>query len=315
MRPFPAKLTSPAYLDAEPLVSCSEARNGPDVRNARVFFKVPISLGVAMFRRLLLPVILMGLVGGPMLYSHHQRRTRNNPVANRQFQNNPWQTASHRSVVDNRAQGTFPLSATQAYRPPTNFQQTSFPSSVTSSAFPTATAPSSYQFQTPVSAQSATFPPLAQSDTAWTQAGLVPDYAKAETIVYRGDANGPDLNAAPLSFTPTIDIASLFRFDITEASVTNRWQRVSTAPAVDGLHGLRVALVTGTNSWDLHGSLTYYFDTSHRVQRITYRGWTGDANRLLQILQQHQLKAQPSHWAGVYLKAFREPPLRRVSPM
>jgi len=137
---------------------------------------------------------------------------------------------------------------------------------------------------------------------AWAQPGMVPDFAKAETMVFPGDANGPDLNAAPMSFTPTVNLSSLFRFDVTKQWITSRWDRVSTCPADQGLHGMRVALVTGTNSWDLHGSLTYYFDANHRVQRITYRGWTGDATRLVQTLQkQVQLRAQPTHWAGLYL--------------
>lgn len=243
-----------------------------------------------MFRTFILPVLLMGVIGGPLLYSHHQKRSRENPYASTRYQSNPWQSASYRNGVDQSAQSTFPISNTQRFRPPTNFQQASFPAAA-GGVFPSTT----------VGAQPASFTSFAQGDNAWAQAGLVPDFAKTETVVYPGDANGPDLNAAPISFTPTIDIASLFRFDITEPSITGRWKRVSTSPAEDGLHGLRVALVTGTNSWDLHGSLTYYFDANHVLQRITYRGWTGDANRLLQILRPHQLRAQPTHWAGVYL--------------
>jgi hypothetical protein len=133
-------------------------------------------------------------------------------------------------------------------------------------------------------------------------APALPDYGRAETLIFSGDANGPDLTSQPTNFIPITDLNELFRFNIDRNWVKNRWDRVSTCPGDQGLHGLRVPVVTGTNSWDLHGSLTYFFDNNHRIQRITYRGWTGDETRLLQILQQKfGFKAQPTHWAGFYL--------------
>jgi hypothetical protein len=269
-----------------------------------------------MFRAIILPVLFMGLIGGPMLYSHHLRRNAN--VNHSQMQQNqlpsqaPWQTAGFRyesantnNVGSTPAAGTglrFPNLAS----PPSS---TSFPPIVsenTAQRVPfiqngqlSNTAPASNA----VPVNTTTFPGFStDQNQAWNQPGMVADVGKMETMVFPGDANGPDLSAGPMSFTPTIDLSSLFRFDITKQSVTSRWDRVSTSPADQGLHGMRVALVTGTNSWDLHGSLTYYFDATHRLQRITYRGWTGDATRLLQTLQQsHQLQAKPTHWAGLYL--------------
>ena len=48
--------------------------------------------------------------------------------------------------------------------------------------------------------------------------------------------------------------------------------------------------------------MTWYFDANQTLQRITYRGWTGDATRLVQLLSsQYGLKQQPTHWAGLYL--------------
>ena len=273
-----------------------------------------------MFRTFLLPVILMGIIGGPMLYSHQQRRTqRGLDGANPAYGNNtpaanPWQAASYRNVSTGGIQRQvrlLPLSRT--FPQPNQYQQASYPAAGTNAnpfiSTTSATAGTVNNALQPIAPNGQPIygsPVMANSavngQTAWTQPGMVPDFAKTETLVFAGDANGPDLNSAPMSFTPTIDLASLFRFDISESWVTQRWDRVSTSPADEGLHGLRVALVTGTNSWDLHGALTYYFDTTHRLQRITYRGWTGDANRLLQILQQQQqLRAQPTHWAGVYL--------------
>lgn len=106
------------------------------------------------------------------------------------------------------------------------------------------------------------------------------------TIVYSGDAQGPDLSGPPMEFIPTINLDEIFRFDASPSWVQQRWQRVSTCPNLDGLRGLRVALVTGTNPNDLHGSLTYFFDVNQTVQRISFQGWTGDSTKLLQFLTQ-----------------------------
>ena len=135
--------------------------------------------------------------------------------------------------------------------------------------------------------------------------GLTPDFGKAETTIYRGTAAGPDLTAQPLSFVPVNDFREVFRFDVNESWVKQRFKRISTVPADADLHGLRTAMVTGTNSWDLHGSQTYYFDANHRLQRITFRGWVGDSTRLLEMATKHfGLKPQPTHWAGLYLGNF-----------
>ena len=136
-------------------------------------------------------------------------------------------------------------------------------------------------------------------------AGLTPDYGAIETVTFRGDANGPDLTSAPLQFIPITDFREVFRFNLEPQWVKNRFDRISTTPADAGLHGLRTALVTGTNSWDLHGSQTYYFDVNHRLQRISFRGWVGDPSRLLQLATNHfGLKPQPTHWAGLYVGVF-----------
>ncbi len=135
--------------------------------------------------------------------------------------------------------------------------------------------------------------------------GLTPDFGKAETTVYRGTAAGPDLTAPPMSFVPVNDFREVFRFDVNESWVKQRFDRISTVPADAGLHGMRTAMVTGTNSWDLHGSQTYYFDKNHRLQRITFRGWVGDSTRLLEMATKHfGLKPQPTHLAGLYLGNF-----------
>ena len=52
------------------------------------------------------------------------------------------------------------------------------------------------------------------------------------------------------------------------------------------LQGYRVPLVTGTTLADVAGSLTYYFNAQQRVQRITFRGTTGDPSVLATLLAQ-----------------------------
>jgi hypothetical protein len=50
------------------------------------------------------------------------------------------------------------------------------------------------------------------------------------------------------------------------------------------MQGYRVPLVTGGQSDDLAGSLTFYFNKQQRVQRITFFGSTGDARRLVALV-------------------------------
>ena len=129
-----------------------------------------------------------------------------------------------------------------------------------------------------------------------------PDLRSAQTLIFPGNEFGPDLNAQPLEFLPITDFGEIFRFDISPDWVKSRWKRISTNPGDDDLQGLRVALVTGVNSWDLHGSLTYFFDASKQCQRITFRGWTGDPHRLLTLLSQRfGFEAQKTQLAGFYL--------------
>ena len=137
--------------------------------------------------------------------------------------------------------------------------------------------------------------------------GMTPDFGAAQTMTFGGNATGPDF-ATPMQFTPVMNFGEIFNYNITPAWVGQRWDRVSNVPAADGLRGKRVALVTGTNSWDLHGSLTYYFDEYQTCRRITFRGWAGDPSRLIELLQaNHGLKQQPTHWAGFYLaKSWRK---------
>jgi hypothetical protein len=81
-----------------------------------------------------------------------------------------------------------------------------------------------------------------------------------------------------------------------------RWPRKSTALAELDLYGIRVPLVTGTQLSDIAGSLTYYFAADGRVQRISFRGLTGDTTQLVGLVtQRYGLQAQPALAAGEQL--------------
>lgn len=92
------------------------------------------------------------------------------------------------------------------------------------------------------------------------------------------------------------------RFDVTPDWIKNRWSRVSTFAAEDNLTAMRVALVSGPRPQDIHGSLTYFVDSNQQVQRIGFRGRTGDASNLVNFAQQQGFKRQKSNGAGLFIK-------------
>lgn len=92
------------------------------------------------------------------------------------------------------------------------------------------------------------------------------------------------------------------RWEVKPAWVLGTWSRVTTAlPELD-LQGYRVAYVSGTAETDIAGSLSYYFDNTHRLQRIAFNGTTGDARRLVQFLtSQHRFERRLSDDPSTYL--------------
>jgi hypothetical protein len=104
-------------------------------------------------------------------------------------------------------------------------------------------------------------------------------------------------------------LPSVLRFDVSPQWVTQRWDRVSTVHTLTHLNGLRVPLVTGTETDDLAGSLTYYFDTQKRVQRIDFHGHTGDERRVVAVCaDQFGLRAEPTLGAGMYVARWNARP-------
>lgn len=226
-------------------------------------------------RSLLLPVLLAAGIGLPFLIS--SSRQSQTPRLN--------QTTSYRPFG---GQVNYGVPAHQASTGFTQIpsQHASFPNRVANQTVPPGI-------------------PAQFASTAVPPALLTPP--AGGTVIFPGNANGPDLSAPPMEFLPTTNLAEIFRFDVFPNWVKNRWPRVSTAPTEPGLHGMRVALVTGTNANDLHGSLTYHFDANQRVQRISFQGWTGDTARLVELLSKSfGFQSQPTHFAGLYLSGNQQ---------
>ncbi len=107
--------------------------------------------------------------------------------------------------------------------------------------------------------------------------------------------------STPLEGEPSLRLEEVFRFDVTKEWVYQRWARKSTALAELGLYGVRVPLVTGTQIHDVAGSLTYFFDRAGQVQRISFKGNTGDTTRVIALAQQKGLQQQVSPIVGEQL--------------
>jgi hypothetical protein len=119
------------------------------------------------------------------------------------------------------------------------------------------------------------------------------------------------------------DLSQVLQFDGTPAWVMARWPRVTAGLAELDLQGYRVALVSGTADDDLAGSLTYYFDKSQRIARISFHGTTGDPRKLISLVSSryHFVQQQtddPSlslfqvKWNGKPLSELRIRPARML---
>ena len=139
-----------------------------------------------------------------------------------------------------------------------------------------------------------------------TQPGNAPPvYAPPERLMLESLQNpvlppsvrlsGLDPLAPASDFQPPIDLREVLRFDIDPDFVYRRFARVSTVLSDLSLDGLRVPLVSGTQAYDVAGSLTYYFDINKTLRRIQMQGVTGDARGLIELMVQHyRLHAEPS---------------------
>lgn len=127
-------------------------------------------------------------------------------------------------------------------------------------------------------------------------------HEKDDTLDLEHAANYKPVSGAPGSNVPT-PIEQVFRFDLTPQWVASRWPRVSTVAGSDPDQlGMRVVLVSGTRPDDIAGSLTYFFDQHHQLQRITFSGLTRDPRRLLAtVVTPYKLKSQPTTDAAHYI--------------
>lgn len=136
---------------------------------------------------------------------------------------------------------------------------------------------------------------------------------KDETIDLEHAANYRPVSGAPGNSMPT-PIEQVFRFDLTPQWVASRWPRVSTVAGTDPDQlGMRVVLVSGTRPDDVAGSLTYFFDQYHQLQRITFSGLTRDPRRLLAtVVTPYKLKSQPTTDAAHYIGGNPDAPTSEV---
>jgi hypothetical protein len=113
--------------------------------------------------------------------------------------------------------------------------------------------------------------------------------------------------------SPPVPIEQAFRFDLTPQWVASRWPRVSTVLGKPKQLGMRVALVSGTRDDDIAGSLTYYFDEHHQLQRITFTGLTNDPRRLLGLLvPAGGLQSQPTTGVVHYIAGDVKRPTSQI---
>jgi len=120
-------------------------------------------------------------------------------------------------------------------------------------------------------------------------------------------------SAALVTASPAA-IEDIFRFDVTPQWVTSRWPRVSTVAGEPKHLGMRVPLVSGTQPHDIAGSLTYYFNEHHQLQRITFTGLTSDPRRLLAAtVTPNGLKSQPTTHAAHYTAGNPKQPTSQVT--
>ena len=106
------------------------------------------------------------------------------------------------------------------------------------------------------------------------------------------------------------DLREVIRFDISPEWVFQRFARVTTVLADMRLEGLRVPIVTGTRVDDLAGTLTYYFDGSGHLQRVTMHAFTGDPTRLVGAMTQYYgLNRESSLEAGAFTKRWNGQPI------
>lgn len=110
---------------------------------------------------------------------------------------------------------------------------------------------------------------------------------------------------------PETPLEEVLRFDWTPAAISERWPRVSAAMPELDLQGYRTPILTGHAVDDLAGSITYYFDTSNQLRKMTFKGTTGDFRKLTGYLRTHyRFSQRTTNTPGVYV--FEEKPKNAI---
>lgn len=119
--------------------------------------------------------------------------------------------------------------------------------------------------------------------------------------------------AATTHSQPAVAIEEAFHFEITKAWVAQRWSRISMVHGDLDHLGMRVAWVSGIQPDDVAGSLTYYFDQHHQLQRITFTGQAVEPRRLLAaVIPAFHLQSLPTTDAAHYVSGDRDDPTSEV---
>ncbi|HUT11828.1 MAG TPA: DUF6690 family protein [Thermoguttaceae bacterium] len=127
-------------------------------------------------------------------------------------------------------------------------------------------------------------------------------------MVGEGATGDDGLASPPVEGPPTSNLAEVLRFDVTADWIQSRWPQVATGLAHLQLQGYRVPLVTGTDPTDLAGALTYYFNPKQQVQRITFHGTTGDAQKLVSLLTNYyRFVYRPANDPGLFVYESASP--------
>lgn len=88
---------------------------------------------------------------------------------------------------------------------------------------------------------------------------------------------GPEQGAYGFQVRPSVPFAEVFRAGIEPSWVKQRWERISVFSSDHDLTAYRCEFTSGRQAWDIHGALTYFFDPGGQLAKISFRGWTGDA--------------------------------------
>ncbi|NOZ41500.1 MAG: hypothetical protein GXP24_14925, partial [Planctomycetes bacterium] len=147
-------------------------------------------------------------------------------------------------------------------------------------------------------------------DNFWSSTQVAPSNPQADLLkqlptgrgrppVPQGPGAALYPTVTPLEGLPAMSLNEVFNMNVSKEWVYQRWARKSTALSELGLFGIRVPLVTGTQLYDLAGSLTYFFGNDGKVKRISFHGTTGDTTPLVTLAtQQYGLRQQSTPVAG-----------------